>query len=130
MYKFFVEVNLNCPHAEELKKEFCLQEGSELITKIGEDIEIFNVLVAKEQLETFTDTLGKSIIGEDIYSSGNVLLEKTSKEEWIFKEFDFKLTKDGVRLVCIVENISGELALKFKEELVLKKKNQKLYDDK
>lgn len=120
MCKFFVEVNLNCPQAEELKKEFCLQDGSELVTKISEHIEIFKVLVAKEQLEDFKDKFGKSIIGEDIYSPGKVLIERTTQKEWIFTKFDFKFAADKVKLACLLEGKDGEIATKFKEELVLK----------
>lgn len=125
MCKFFVEVNLNCPQAEELKKEFCLQDGSELVTKISEQIEIFKVLVAKEQLEDFKDKFGKSIIGEDVYSPGNVLIERPTKKEWIFTKFDFKLTEEGVKLFCVLESKNGETAMKFKEELVLKQKTSR-----
>lgn len=123
MCKFFVEVILNCPRAEELKKELCLQNGCELETKIGKDRKIFKVLVAKEQLKDFKDKFERSIIGEDIYSPGNILIEKTTKKKWFFKKFDFKLTGEGVKLVCVLENDNGEISEKFKEELVLKSKN-------
>jgi|GEM_PF-3332382 len=122
MHKFFVAVNLSSERAEETKKILSLQDGSQMLKRIGKVFEIFEVLVAAEQLEDFQDQLKKDIIGENNYSSGSVLVEKTTKKEWVFKNFDFELTKEGVRLVCHLKNADGNAVVKFKEELVLKKK--------
>lgn len=122
MHKFFVAVNLSSERAEETKKLLSLQDGIQMLKRIGKVFEIFEVLVAAEQLEDFQDQLKKDIIGENNYSSGSVLVEKTTKKEWVFKNFDFELTKEGVRLVCHLKDADGNAVVKFKEELVLKKK--------
>jgi len=126
MRKLFVAIFLDYKNADNLKKEICLQEDSGVVTKIDECVEIFKVLVAEEQFLDFKGKLGNSIIGEEIYSSGDILIERNNKEEWCFKSFDFELTGEKVKLLCILENKNGEKITKYKEDLILKKKNETL----